>query len=625
MERFRPHSSSLLQENATMKQSARFCFFALSIIFFQPFSTFAQWFSQATDAGDPVEDNLPNPGASWNDLNGDTYPDLLITGFDPAQNNRIYLNNQNGSYTVVEETPFTQTPGIWGSVVGLLGDYDNDGDEDVMLCSYRDINFQPLPLYLLINQGAPDYGLQPDTTFTTPLGSYDSGSWVDYDLDGDLDFHTGAANNSSDRFYRNDGGTFTPLDTLSFLQFRSGFITAVSWIDIDEDGDLDLYVANYSAPNANTFHKSMLTETGDPNYFVSLAIPGLTGESGANIGFNWIDFDNDWDLDLYLNHFNAADRMFRNDGGLSFTEITGEPMLNVVDYTNFNVWADFDNDGDLDLALAHQESSSKGRVYRNDSGNFTQLTNEEAGDFASVNIAQAQSAGAADHDLDGDVDLFVVNTTNASIGAPNFLFRNEIGNQNNWIKIKLNGQASNRNGYGARVYVTTMIDGDTVRQMRYVSGGTASHAFQDNIVPHFGLSDANEVLSVKVVWPSGIVDICTGLAVNQLFELNEGACILSSTEAKPSHKADLQTLQLYPSPGDDRLTCSFTLQKESSLHWRFINTDGKIVLSSKAFSFQPGQHQIFIQTESLAKGYYYIEFSTESEKETRKWLKVNGY
>ncbi len=582
----------------------------------------AQWFSTATQAGDPITDNLASTGASWNDLNNDGFPDLLVSGFDVAQNNRIYLNNQDDTYSTLTETPFTQTPGLWGSVVGLLGDYDNDGDQDVMVCNYRDNDFQPLPLYLLVNQGAPDYSLEPNTTFTTPLGSYDSGSWLDYDHDGDLDFHAGAANGSTDRFYRNEEGTFVELDTLSFLKFRNGFITAINWVDLDEDGDLDLYVANYTAPNANTFHKSMLVETGDPNYFVQAEITGLTGEAGANIGFNWIDYDNDGDLDLYLNHFNDQDRFFRNEGELVFTEILDQPMLDVVDYTNFNVWADYDNDGDLDLALAHQENTSKGRIYQNDSGNFTLLSDDDAGDFATSSIANAQSAGTADFDLDGDMDLFVVNTSSASVGAANFLFKNEIGTLNNWFKIKLKGVESNRNGFGSKIYVTAVLNADTIRQMRYVSGGTGSHAFQNSQIQHFGLADASEIISVEVHWLSGIVDVCTDLAVNQLMEVEEGECLLSGLGDPPSTIAGLEKLTLYPNPGNDWLTCSFVLQKARRLHWSVTDINGALRLSGVS-DFQQGTHHLPIQTKELPTGHYTIEFRAEGNLIRQAWMKID--
>lgn len=600
-----------------------FLCFLLTLVY-QPNSLNAQWFSQANSAGDPVDDNLPSVGGSWNDLNNDGYPDLLITGFDQGQNNRLYLNQQDGSYITRSVTPFTQTPGNWGSVVGLTGDYDSDGDDDVMLCSYRDNTFQKLPLRLLINQGSPGYELIPDSNFITPIGSYDSGSWLDYDLDGDLDFHAGAANNSTDLFYRNEGnGSFLRLDTLSFLKFRSGFIVEIAWIDLDQDGDLDLYTANYTAPNANTFHKSMLMESGDPNYFVQVEIPGLTGEPGANIGYNWIDYDNDGDLDLYLNHYGGKDRFFRNEGGLNFTEILDQPMLNILVNTNFNVWGDFDNDGDLDLALAHQQAgSSKIKIYANANGNFSLLSNTEAGDIALANINSAQAAGVADHDNDGDLDLYITNTINTAIGAPNFLFENEIGDDQNWIKIKLNGTTSNRNGYGAEIYVTAVISGDTIRQMRHVSGGTTSHAFQDCTIQHFGLGEAKEVISMEVHWLNGNVDVCTELAVNQEFEVIEGMCFPTAVNEQSILPNEIKWLELFPNPGSNNLTCTLILPETTHLHWRIIDENGKQYLEDSSI-FQAGQYHIPMQTKPLPAGWYVIEFWTDKGGHlSRRWVKI---
>lgn len=593
------------------------------LVWIVPQTVHAQLFIEATNAGAPVTDNLPSVGGSWNDINNDAYPDLLITGFDVSRNNRLYLNQQDGTYETQIESPFTQTPGLWGSVVGLLGDYDNDGDEDVMLCSYVDNNFQGLPLWLLVNQGAPDYNLKPDTTFTSPKGSYPGMSWVDYDLDGDLDFFAGAANSSTDLFYKNEGdGSFTRLDTLSFLKFRSGFITHSSWIDLDLDGDLDLYVANYTSPNANTFHKSMLKETGDANYFVTTPIAGLTAVNGANIGANWIDYDNDGDLDIYLNHFNAKDKLFRNDGNLIFTEITDEPMLEVVAYSNFNIWADFDNDGDLDMALTHQTGNmSKGKVYQNEAGHFTQLSNEEAGDIATASIANAQAAGAADHDLDGDMDIYISNTVNPTTGAPNFLFQNESNNENNWLKIKLKGESSNPNGYGSKVFVTALINGDTVRQMRYAAGGPTTYSFQESTVLHVGLGDAETVISVEVQWLSGIVDVCTEITPNQQLEMVEGACMISGIEEVNSEKIDFKFDNLYPNPSAQELNCSVVLYQNTPLHWQLIDIDGKVQKAGKV-SLLAGKHQISIPVQALPNGWYNVELWTKHQKISKNWVKL---
>lgn len=591
-----------------------------SLIF--PFALCGQMFSEANNAGDAVSDNLPSVGGSWDDLNNDGYPELLVTGFDVGQNNRLYLNQQDGTYLSQLNTPFTQTPGNWGSVIGLLGDCDNDGDNDVMLCSYRDNNGQKLPLQLLQNEGMPDFSLTRDTLFTSPNGSYPTASWVDYDLDGDLDFFAGAASGATDLFYRNEGsGTFIRLDSLSFLTFRSGFITHDSWVDIDEDGDLDLYISNYSAPNANTLHLSMLVETGDPNYFVQTDIPGLTGEPGANIGVNWIDFDNDGDLDLYQNHYNARDRFFRNDGNLVFVEMMDHPMLDVVAYTNFNIWADYDNDGDLDLALAHQQGgSSKGKIYRNQEGEFTLLSSEEAGAISSTFVAQAQSGGVADYDADGDVDIYVVNTVSQAVAAPNFLFRNETDNQNNWLKVKLKGTNSSPNGFGSKIFVSAIINGDTVRQMRFVSGGTTSYSFQESTIQHFGLKDAEVVLTLEVHWLSGPIDVCTDITANQLIEIEEGSCLTNHTESLPGENSDFQLNNLLPNPGGQTLTCHIQSERSSQINWRLINESGQVSMQDTSW-LQKGTNQININTALLPTGWYVLEIWTNQSKTARRWLK----
>jgi hypothetical protein len=517
-------------------------------------------------------------------------------------------------------------------VIGLVCDYDNDGDNDIMMCSYEDETHQPVPLRLLTNLGNGQF--QPLSSIFLQ-GSFPSGTWVDYDLDGDTDFFAAGANGTTDVFYKNTGNDpneWQLNDTLSFLKFRQGFITHDSWVDLDEDGDLDLYIANYGPPgnNANTFHRSMLKESGNPDYFVETPVSGLTGENGANIGVNWVDYDNDGDLDLYLNYFQAKDRLYRNEGNLVFTQIAGLSMLNVTAYTNFNTWADFDLDGDQDLVLSHQlGGSSKAKLYRNEHipadgmlpGSFTLLNEAAGGELNQASIANAQSGGCADYDNDGDMDLYIVNTTNQSVGAPNFLFRNDQNLNRHWLKIKLQGQVSNRNGYGAIIRVNALIAGDTVRQMRLVSGGTNSYSFQNSAVQHFGLGDADSLLSVEVYWPSGLVDVCTGLAADQLLFFSEGDCLVNAIFTAQLPKTERLIRSLSPNPGHENLLhVQIFTSREGPVRWRLLDTRGlPAAAGERRMNAGAGKFELPVQT--LPAGVYFFVVETGYGYDVKPWLR----
>lgn len=603
--------------------------FAFLLLFLISHTSFTQPFKHITTAGPVGTQTLASVGGSWNDVDGDGFDDLLITGFAGQLNNRHYSNLQDGVFAEDPNSAFMLTPGNWGCVVGLVGDYDNDGDQDVMMCSYEDENHQPVPLRLLTNLGGGAF--QPISSIFEK-GSFPSGTWVDYDLDGDLDFFAAAANGSTDLFYQNTGADLSSwllMDTLSFLKFRSGFITHDSWVDLDEDGDLDLYIANFGPPgnNANTYHRSMLHETGDPNYFIETQLPGLTGENGANIGVNWVDYDNDLDLDIYLNYYLGKDRLYRNDGSGVFTQIAGLPMLNVTAYTNFNTWADFDLDGDLDLVLAHQlGGTSMAKIYRNEHipapgvlpGSFTLLDETASGDLSQAVITNAQSAGYADYDNDGDVDLYIVNTTNQNLGAPNFLFKNEQAIGNNWLKIKLVGSLSNRNGYGASIRVTALIAGDTVRQMRFVSGGTGSYSFQNSIEQHFGLGDADTVISLEIGWPSGQSDFCTNLSANQSLIFEEGGCLNSSVDGGTNR----QMIRLSPNPGNENtVEVSFGMNMLHPVHWLLFEPGGRQRASGIIEPLNDRNKTYLTLPSNLQSGLYFIVFSGAGSRIVLPWVK----
>jgi hypothetical protein len=239
--------------------------------------------------------------------------------------------------------------------------------------------------------------------------------------------------------------------------------------------------------------------------------------SGDSFGGSWGDYDNDGDFDLFVTRTvfgspaTSYNSLYRNNGDGTFTTVTGDTVVTDGAYSYGSCWGDHDNDGDLDLFVAN---SGINFLYENIGGSFVRA---EAG---AITTDANDSHGAAwgDYDRDGDLDLFVTNSGGS--GEDNTLYRNN-GNANSWISIKCIGILSNRSAIGARVSVKATIDGSPVWQVREVSSQTG-YCGQNTLDAHFGLGDAAVIDSLRVEWPSGMVDEAADIGINRFVDLTEG-------------------------------------------------------------------------------------------------------
>jgi hypothetical protein len=294
-----------------------------------------------------------NMGVAWGDYNGDSLPDIYATNFT-GSSNKLFANN-NGSDVFIDVTaaPLNVTDAVYGAA---WGDYDNDGDLDLYIANYDGAN------KLFRNNGGGSF---TDVT-VAPLN--DAGyslhiCWVDYNNDGKLDIYQ-TTYGGPNRLYRNNGdGTFTDVGAGSPVGYN-GSSGGAAWGDYDNDGDMDLYLTcNYGEANH-------LYRNDGGGTFVDVTAAPLN-DTGEGYGADWGDYDNDGDLDLYLANNGQANKLFRNDGG-TFTDVTAAP-LNDAGYGVSVGWGDYDNDGNLDLYLVN--SGTPNQLFIGDgAGGFTALT-----------------------------------------------------------------------------------------------------------------------------------------------------------------------------------------------------------------------------------------------------------
>ncbi len=225
-------------------------------------------------------------------------------------------------------------------------------------------------------------------------------AWADYDNDGDLDLFVGFRYRPN-RLYRNDQGTFT--DVAAGVGLADTVETrAAAWGDFDGDGDLDLFVGFAAAG-----HRAKLYRNDDHGRaFVDVAAQAGIGLEGTTRQPIWVDYDQDGDVDLYVAFRDRPNVLLRNDGG-HFTDVTAQTGVGDPRKTVGVVWFDMDQDGDLDLFVANQDGDEDG-FFRNDRGRFTDVAPDlgmnwphRGADHGSVGPA------VADYDNDGDLDLFI--------------------------------------------------------------------------------------------------------------------------------------------------------------------------------------------------------------------------
>jgi hypothetical protein len=499
-------------------------------------------------------------GVAIFDYDNDGWPDIFIvngtkidTSFPTGQgpSNHLYRNNHDGTFTDVTVKAGLTATG-WGQGV-CVGDYDNDGWEDLYVTYYGKNR-----LYHNIN------GVFAEVAAKAGVGgsgkAWGTGcAFVDYDRDGYLDlmvanyvdFDLATAPAPGDRptcvwkgvpvmcgprglagakniLYHNRGdGTFEDVTTKAHIDRTDGhYAFSVSTLDFDEDGWPDIYVACDSTP-------SILYRNNHDGTFTDVAVTAGAafnedGREQAGMGSTVADFNGDGHLDIFKTNFSDdTSTLYRNNGDGTFTDATAAAGLGL--YTQYLGWGtmffDFDNDGWPDLILVnghvypevdsqHLDSNYKEpRIlyHNNGDGTFKDISASAGAGIATA----ASSRGLALGDLwnDGKISAVISNMND----RPSLLV-NQIRTPNHWITIHTVGTKSNRDGIGARIRVktATRILVDEVR-----SG--SSYSSNSDMRVHFGLGAAAKVEWVEVRWPSGLTERFTNLSVDEIHTVKEGS------------------------------------------------------------------------------------------------------
>jgi len=577
----------------------------------------AQRFTQVT-TGTIVTANVSSGGCSWADYNNDGYPDLFVSNITTS--NQLFKNNGDGSFQEITFGDIVNDGGISNSAV--WGDYDNDGNLDLFVSNNPPANFAPELNFLYKNNGSPNYDFskiasppsQSDANYTW------SSSWVDYDNDGDLDLHVPDNKHlRKDFFYENDGnGVFTSI-TPSFVTPDVESTGVVSWIDYDNDGDQDLFMiksgrTHPSNGENNRFYHNLLMETGQLE-FKRVTTAGLVNHFDLDFQASWADYDNDGDFDVYLGNFDNRNYLYRNDGDSLFTQITtGAPVTNNT-ATLGSSWGDYDNDGDVDLFVLNT-SGQRSRYYQNDgNGNFTVLSNVLIG-APLINVSAAQGCAHADYNNDGYLDLYVANSFSLN-NARNYLYLNS-GGSNRFLEITCKGVVSNAAAIGTKVRIKAVLNGQPVWQLRQISGSPTGNHSQNDLRVHFGVGDATIIDSLIIEWPLGLKETYTAIPSNQFLEFVEG-----QTTSTGGAAFEEEALKVFPNPLSTETTIQYTLSTQQSIQLEVRDASQKVITTLFQGVQQEGNHEVKLKTENWPPGTYFLVLKNETSIVTKPLIRVH--
>jgi hypothetical protein len=568
---------------------------------------FNDLFSQVTFTDVAVTMGVNDPGAAQGvvfiDVNNDGFLDILL--INNATQSKLWINN-NG-------TSFTESSTAWGINLNIAGrglscaDYNNDGYVDVAIGSWQ------IPIRLYKNTGTAFV----DVTTESGVGLISYGgsiNWIDYNKDGKIDFLF--ANDGIppryNYFFKNNN-----LINFTNIAYSIGFVDSLSTLclaaaDYDNDGDLDIYCG---AQTSNANGTGVLYRNNGDGTFTDVTNAAFANTFGYTWGAEWGDFNNDGFMDLYLAHSTGVNQLFKNNGNGTFTDVAGTMGVNDAGTCYSIGWADYDNDGDLDLYLAKGQNVAD-KMYRNDGLTFTDVSTQ----VGMGDLRHSSCVSWGDFNNDGYLDLYLNNN-----GSENRLYKNNAESTNKWVIFRLNGVNTNRSAIGSRVTIKT----GSLTQIREVEGGSGGKG-QNSLPVEFGIGSATIIDSVIIRWYNGLTQRFANVTPNVIYNITEGQPlgINNNIVGIPS---SFKLYQNYPNPFNPSTKIKFDIPNNLPLgrgvggmivSLKIFDILGKEIATLVNEPLSPGSYEVDWNASNFPSGVYFYQLKTDKFIKSKKLILI---
>ena len=540
-------------------------------------------------------------GVSFADFNNDGWDDITYATEDGAQ--IYFFENNNGVFNLVTLNGISNT---YKTKQVIWIDYDNDGDKDLFVTAIEGVN------QFYRNDGGMNFTNISSTIgfFQTDLFTYGT-SFGDIDNDGDLDAfisnRTSTEQNQRNYLYRNDEGTFVDITQSSGIPIEdeegnenSQLSFCTMFFDYNKDGFQDIYLANDKTDNINRLYKNLGNGTFED---VSVA-------SGSGIAVNAMtttlgDYNNDGWFDIYITNTQSSQAgngnvLLKNNGDGTFTNVAEETGTTFNSFAWGAVFLDADNDTLLDLYVSGGFDGSIGSflsaAFYHQQNDGTFIIPQNIGFENDTRKSFSNAIG--DINNDGKPDIIVCNDT-----ENNFLWENKTTNTNNWLKIKLEGVTTNRDGIGNTIEI--FINGRS--QYRYTLAGEG-YISQNSYYEFFGLGEATEVDYVKVTWTgTNIEDVINDVNANQSITIKEGIGVLNSNNIQTN-----MLFSLFPNPSNDGVF-KLSVNNNKSNTLKVYDLAGRLILKIKNL-----EDKDEFSLNHCKKGIYLAKVSSDHKSSTIK-------
>ena len=499
-------------------------------------------------------------GVSFADFDNDGWDDITYASENGVD--LYFFKNTNGVYNLVTFNGISNTSKA-KQVIWV--DYDNDGDKDFFVTAIEGKNA------FYSNDGEMNFTDISSTIgiFQTDLFTYGA-SFGDIDNDGDLYlFISNRSPEDHNYLYRNDSGIYVDITSTSGISLEGQLSFFSIFFDYDKDGLQDIYVSNDKEENINRLYKNL----GD-GVFQDVSDSSNAGVDVSAMSTTLGDFNNDGWFDIYITNtpFSQVSSiqgnvLLKNNGDGTFTNVATETGTSFDSVGWGAVFLDADNDGLLDIYVSSSENGNGSLIssaFYHQQTDETFIIPQDIG--FNIDLRESYSNAIGDINNDGKPEIVVGNDT-----ENNFLWQNNTSNENNWLKVKLEGVVSNKDGIGNTIEIN--VNGES--QYRYTLAGEG-YLSQNSFYEFFGTGLSNIVDYLKVTWTAtGVTETFTNIEANQSITIKEGIGILSN-----NNYVIEDLLSIYPNPSNDGIF-KLSVKNNESHTLKVYDLSGRLIVKIK--------------------------------------------